>query len=356
LTFVSPPDFEQPKDFGADNVYNLTLQVSDGTLTATQEVSVTVMGVNDNAPLISSSGTISIAENSSAVTLLTAADADFPAQALSYAAIGGADSALFAVNPTTGDLTFVSPPDFEQPKDFGADNVYNLTVQVSDGTFNTTQDMTVTVTAVNDNTPAFTSPAGLSVAENSMTIATLTTADADLPTQALTYSVIGGADAAYFNFNSTTGALSFIAVHDYELPNDSNKDNIYNLVIQVSDGTLTAAQEISVTVLPVNDNTPVITTPDKISVSENVLTVAIITTTDADRPAQILTYAITGGADAAKFSIVNATGELKFITAPDFETPADANRDNAYEVTVQVSDGVSDVTKNISVQVTDKAD
>ena len=356
LTFVSPPDFEQPKDFGADNVYNLTLQVSDGTLTATQEVSVTVMGVNDNAPLISSSGTISIAENSSAVTLLTAADADFPAQALSYAAIGGADSALFAVNPTTGDLTFVSPPDFEQPKDAGADNVYNLTVQVSDGTFNTTQDMTVTVTAVNDNTPAFTSPAGLSVAENSMTIATLTTADADLPTQALTYSVIGGADAAYFNFNSTTGALSFIAVHDYELPNDSNKDNIYNLVIQVSDGTLTAAQEISVTVLPVNDNTPVITTPDKISVSENVLTVAIITTTDADRPAQILTYAITGGADAAKFSIVNATGELKFITAPDFETPADANRDNAYEVTVQVSDGVSNVTKNISVQVTDKAD
>lgn len=351
LTFVLAPDFEQPTDFGADNVYNLTVQASDGMLSATQDVSVTVTEINDNVPSITSSGTVSIAENSSAVTLLTATDADSPAQALSYSVIGGADSALFVVNPTTGDLTFISAPDFEQPKDSGADNVYNLTVQVSDGTLTATQDVSVAVTGVNDNVPVFASPANLSTAENITAIGVLTATDADLPAQPLTYVITGGMDAAYFNLNSTTGALSFITAHDYELPNDANRDNIYNLVIQVSDGALTAAQEISVTVLPVNDNAPVITIPDKISVSENALTVATIAATDADRPAQTLTYAITSGADAAKFSIISATGELKFVTAPDFESPTDFNLDNIYEIVIQVSDGTSNVTKNISVQV-----
>jgi uncharacterized delta-60 repeat protein len=351
LTFLAAPDFEQPKDSGADNIYNLTVQASDGMLTATQDVSVTVTGVTDNAPLISSSGTVSIAENISAVTTLTATDADLPAQALTYSIIGGADSALFAVNTSTGELTFLTAPDFEQPKDAGADNIYNFTAQVSDGTFSTAQDVIVTVTPVNDNTPAFSSPAGLSTAENSTTVATLSATDADLPAQALIYSILGGTDAAYFNLNPITGVLSFISAHDYELPNDADRNNVYNLTVQVSDGTLTTTQEISVSVLPVNDNTPVITSPDRFTIPENTLTVATITATDADRPAQVLTYAIVGGLDALKFSIVSATGELKFVTAPDFEVPTDINHDNIYEVTVQVSDGVSNVTKNISAQV-----
>ena len=34
-----------------------------------------------------------------------------------------------------------------------------------------------------------------------------------------------------------------------------------------------------------------------------------------------------------------STGVLTFNTAPDFETPTDANTDGVYEVTVQVDDG-----------------
>jgi trimeric autotransporter adhesin len=305
--------------------------------------------------LISSSGTISIPENTSAVVTLTAADADLPLQALTYSLISGADSALFAINPSTGELTFLAAPDFEQPKDANTDNIYNLTLQVSDGTFSTAQDMVVTVAQLNDNAPVFTSPASFSVDENITSVATVTATDADLPAQALTYSIIGGMDTAHFNINSTTGVLSFVAAHDYELPNDANKDNIYNVTIQASDGTLTVTQEVSVSILPANDNMPVITSPDKISIAENTLAVATLTATDTDHPTQPLTYAIVGGLDALKFSIVSSTGELKFITAPDFEIPADFNKDNLYEVVVQVSDGAYNATKNISVQVTYRA-
>ena len=52
---------------------------------------------------------------------------------LVYSIIGGADAALFDINPTTGALSFLTAPDFEAPTDVGANNVYNVVVQVTDG-------------------------------------------------------------------------------------------------------------------------------------------------------------------------------------------------------------------------------
>ena len=56
-----------------------------------------------------------------------------PDRRLSYSIVGGADAAKFTINPTTGALAFVTAPDFEAPTDSGANNVYDVTVQVSDG-------------------------------------------------------------------------------------------------------------------------------------------------------------------------------------------------------------------------------
>jgi len=349
LRFAAAPDFETPKDAGADNVYNLALQVSDGSLSATQEISVTVAAVNDNGPTFASPDKFSILENTSAVATLAAADADLPAQALTYA-LSGADSALFTLDPATGELRFAAAPDFEAPKDAGADNVYNLTLQVSDGSLSAAQEISVTVAAVNDNAPAFASPNHFSVAENSTAIATLTAADADLPAQALTYA-LSGADSALFTLDPATGELRFAAAPDFEAPKDAGADNIYNLTLQVSDGSQNAAQEISVNVAAVNDNAPTFTSPEQFSIVENTNAVATLSAADADLPAQTLTYAISGGLDASKFFIASATGELKFILAPDFHLPTDSNLDNVYEVIVQVSDGGYNGAKHILVAV-----
>ncbi len=72
----------------------------------------------------------------------------------------------FAINATTGVVTFVTSPDFEAPTDAGANNVYDLQVTASDGTLSVAQSIAVTVTAVNDNTPVFTSAATANFAEN----------------------------------------------------------------------------------------------------------------------------------------------------------------------------------------------
>jgi glucose/arabinose dehydrogenase len=94
--------------------------------------------------------------------------------------------------------------------------------------------------------PSFTSPASVSVTENSSgTIYTATATDPD--GNALTYSLSGGADRTSFQISSA-GALSFVSSPDFEAPADANGDNVYQVDIRVDDGSLTAILSLSVTV------------------------------------------------------------------------------------------------------------
>lgn len=104
-------------------------------------------GVADPAPVFTSPGAFSVAEN----TLLAATLAAFDANddSLTFAITGGADRDRFAVEATTGAITFLALPDFEMPTDVGLDNVYNLTVTASDDEGNiATQEIAITVTDV----------------------------------------------------------------------------------------------------------------------------------------------------------------------------------------------------------------
>ena len=94
------------------------------------------------------SAAINVAENSTAVTTVVATDPDAGA-ILGYSIIGGADATKFAINSTSGVLTFAAAPDFESPTDAGPNNVYDVQVQVSDGLGGLdSQAIAVTVTNV----------------------------------------------------------------------------------------------------------------------------------------------------------------------------------------------------------------
>ena len=217
----------------------------------------------NNAPVITTNGggasaSSSVAENTTAVTTVTATDADLPAQTLTFSVSGGADAAKFSINILSGVLTFTIAPNFEAPTDSGANNIYDLIVQVSDGTTTDTQNIAVSVTAVNDNAPVITSNGGgasasISVVENTTAITTVTATDADLPAQTLTYSVSGGADSAKFTINSSSGVLTFSSAPHFASPTDSGANNVYDLVVQASDGTNSDTQNIAVTVTGVVD-------------------------------------------------------------------------------------------------------
>ena len=123
----------------------------------------------------------------------------------------------------------------------------------------------------------------------------------------------------------STGALSFLTAPNYEAPTDAGGEQRLRRDVQVSDGALTDTQAIAVTVTAVNDNTPVITSNGggptaAVNVAENTTAVTTVTATDADLPAPTLTYSISGGADAAKFTINGSTGRAEFPRGTELRT------------------------------------
>ncbi|HEX8241709.1 MAG TPA: cadherin domain-containing protein [Allosphingosinicella sp.] len=362
LAFVSAPDFEAPADAGANNVYDVVVSATDGSFTDTQAIAVTVGNVNEGVAITSNGGgasaAVTVAENGTAVATVAATDPD--GGAVTYAIAGGADSNRFTINAATGVLAFVAAPNFEAPGDSGGNNVYDVIVSASDGTFTDTQAIAVTVGNVNE-APVITSGGGgasaaVSVAENGTAVATV--AATDLDGGAVTYAIAGGADSSRFTINATTGVLTFVAAPNFEAPGDSGGNNVYDVIVSASDGVLTDTQAIAVTVGNVNE-APVITSGGgaaaaAVSVAENSLAVTLVGATDPDGTA--LTYSIVGGADAARFTINPQTGALQFVAAPDWELPSDSNGDNIYAVVVRSSDGQLFDDQALSVSVTNTVD
>jgi glucose/arabinose dehydrogenase len=97
---------------------------------------------------------------------------------------------------------------------------------------------------------------------------------------------------------------------------------------------------------------PAFTSATTATVAEN-STGLVYTAIASDPEGQPLTFAVAGGADAARFTFNASTRELRFVTPPDFDAPADANRDNVYEISLSASDGSLTTTLALRVTVTD---
>ena len=75
------------------------------------------------------------------------------------------------------------------------------------------------------------------------------------------------------------------------LPGDANADNVYEVEIRADDGQgLSTTDTVLVTVTPENDNAPAFTSGAAELVVENTVSVQVITATDADLPAQVITF------------------------------------------------------------------
>jgi VCBS repeat-containing protein len=167
----------------------------------------------------------------------------------------GTDSSFFTI-ASSGALT-VTARDFETPADSDMNNTYIVIITATDGSSNaTSQTLTVTITNVNE-APVITLPNGnptysISQQENNSNVLTYSATDVDSGTT-LAWS-ISGTDAGDFNLSPNGGALTFVANPDFEAPMDSDSNNIYLIVVTVSDGALTDTQTVTITISDVNES------------------------------------------------------------------------------------------------------
>jgi Ca2+-binding RTX toxin-like protein len=139
---------------------------------------------------------------------------------------------------------------------------------------------------------------------------------------------------------------------------DMNGDGVTDLAVGAHGDDTEGTDRGSVHILfldALNVSNPVFTSSASQTVEENTTAVATLTATDADLPSQTVSFAITGGADSARFSITSG-GVLTFVEAPNFEIPADTDANNTYDVQVTATDSGTPaltIVQNLTITVSD---
>ncbi|WP_157716605.1 NHL domain-containing protein, partial [Roseivirga ehrenbergii] len=323
----------------AYDVYAIAEDVAGNLVNTVSKIDVATVDLND--PVFTSPTTANFAENGTG-TAYTAVATD--ANTITYSLGNAKDEALFNIVGATGVVTFKNAPDFENPTDGNTDNAYVINVIANDGTHSVNQDVTITVTDIDEINPVFTSATTANFAENGTGTA-YTVVATDVNT--VTYSLGNAKDEALFNIVGTTGVVTFKNAPDYENPADGNTDNAYVINVIASDGRNSVNQNVTITVTDIDEINPVFTSATTANFAENGIGAAYtVVATDANA----LTYSLSGCFDDALFNIAN--GVVTFKNTPDFETPVDVDANNTYVINVVASDGVNSVNQDVTITVT----
>jgi hypothetical protein len=140
LSFVNVPDFEIPKDVGLDNNYKVLVRATeddDTGLYAEQLIEVQIINEVEVPSFVEAfdpvftDANFSIVEQQEKQFPISGATEDENKNLLIRISGDGPDDRLFTFDSTSNLLSFVYPPDYENPEDAGRDNLYEVLMQVN---------------------------------------------------------------------------------------------------------------------------------------------------------------------------------------------------------------------------------
>ena len=186
-----------------------------------------------------------------------------------------------------------------------------------------------------NNPPTITnSTSSYSAVENQTGAFLVTATDSD--GDALTFSITSGADSSLFSIN-TTGSVTFNTAPDFEVPGDSNADNVYELEVRVSDGSASDSQAFTVTVTNDTSDDPVTSNYDGVLIRDGYIqsaTVCIpVTNSDGDETCDGATYSTSTTSDGT-FSLEVDDGVSGKIRAENGFNPV-TNDADAFVMTIE---------------------
>ena len=259
---------------------------------------------------------------------------------LTYTLVG-TDSAYFAIRSTTGQLRTGAVLDYEDPRDAGANNVYDVTVRVSDGVNTVTKGVTITVTDVDE-------PGAVTLSSSHPRVGrelTATLREPDGTTASATWSWHSSANRTSWSVISGETSASYTPVA-------ADVGKYLRATASYSDrhGSKTE-QAVSVNAVRTANSPPVFSSSQVTrSIPENTRAGQSIgdpvRATDRDA-GDTLTYTL-GGTDAASFDIVATSGQLRTRATLDYE------RKRSYSVRVTATDtALASNTIPVTINVTD---
>ena len=331
--------------------YLVTITASDGTLSSSQLVTIVVIDVNDNAPVFSmSSYTAQVAEHSdinTSVANISATDDDSGAFGMISYSLEGTNGA-FRIDSTTGEVVVNQDVDRELVTQF------TFTVVASDGgnpAMSASSSVVVSISDINDNAPVFQqSSYNVRVREDTAVlteIITILATDADEmgnPNSQIDYSF--ETNSSVFSI-SATGAITLTSSLDFETTPS------YSLTAVATDQgnpMMSGRTNVTITVVNVNDQPPVLTGDQSIMLSElTPVPDQIARFTATSDGGEALEYELTG-AQNGEFEINMTTGIVTLVQSLDYEGT------QFYALTVTASDGMFSTRSAFNITVTDEND
>ena len=231
ITFKNAPDYETKTS------YAIIVTVNDGIQSVAQNITVNILNISE-VPILENL-TLSINENLEPETIIG-----------NINIINVGDSAItsFTLDGIGSDVFDITATGYIKTKagaiiNYETKNSYLLNVIATNSTGDS-EPIVISIAVIDINDAPIISSANFYLNENSINIGTILASDAD--NDILTYSISGGSDSSKFNINSSTGELNFNFVTNYELPSDSDSDNIYQVEVTVSDADTHSSQLINV--------------------------------------------------------------------------------------------------------------
>ncbi|XP_067948846.1 protocadherin Fat 4-like [Watersipora subatra] len=317
----------------------LTVHVSDGTHTTSIQVTITIIDVNDEAPVfIAPSQPLSISELASPgdpVGYVLAIDADLGVGGeVAYELVTQWGSDLFSVDEQSGLVRLEGSLNYEMVE------LYIFEIQATDrDTSNplaTNFTLYINVIDENNNEPVFIpstyNPVITESAATGSAVVTVSAIDYDAGMNGrVHYSILN--TNLPFTIDSSNGTVYTSRQLDRETA------DLYNVIIQAEDLALinprSSTVRVTVSIEDKNDNDPVFTPPYVVQVNEAAevdAVVATIVATDADIGANgAVTYSLLSHTDI--FSLGFTNGNLKILSSLNREATAN------YSLRVKAEDG-----------------
>ncbi|MBT8193302.1 MAG: tandem-95 repeat protein [Acidimicrobiia bacterium] len=302
-----------PTEAQGPGSYTFDVVVSDNTgLEDRETITVTVNEVND-APLLDPIGDQAVDELTLLSFTATASDTDLPPNTLTFSLVGEPPGAAI-----TSDGAFSWMPSEAQ-----GPGVYSFDVIVTDDGALTLSDYeTITIAVANVNSDPVLSPIGdQSVDEDALLTFTAAASDADIPSETLTFSLLGAPAGA--SIDPTVGAFAWTAT-------ETQGPGVYTFEVVVTDPSGGSDREtITVTIGEVNYG-PTLTDPGPQVSGEGLGVVLTLDGSDDDVPANGLIWSATGL--PAGLGIDATTGEISGII------PMGEAAGSPYGVSVELTD------------------
>ena len=351
LSFKTNQNFEDPGDANNDAAYDVEVSVRDEAGNETvQAITVNLQDINEAPEVVSGAATESVSAlyrdyTLDAAGLFSDPDAD---DELRYSATDLPDG--LTINEGTGEITGTATEE--------TSGAVTATITATDSAGLSVEhniDITVVSPPVID---AIALQSGADVGKSGgfprflLTFTEAVTIDTTAGEPIITLTINGtdvdfnyveqeGTDKMVFIGSVPAGDGNVVSVKSIDLDGAIVTGNTSGL------GWETSVVGQTTNTLTIDDTPPTITTLS-FNANENGTEVGQVVATDGTK----ISYALSGGADSALFTIHPETGALSFNSNQNFEDPGDEGGDGAYEVEVTVTDAagnetVQDITVNL---------